>query len=227
MKQQIKENFLLVAIIFLLLLAIVCMSACGTETENLRNSGNIKWVVVTRSTLNVNINPELALTTWTTTNNDKTQVVNATLSPTANMTMSNANFAVPTMTSDLLSFGELDITALRDNNLKVCGSGNQKCTAAAIRVYTTGQSGAGFWNNTDSYSAPLNVGVGSSPTYVSTGLNSAGAAYVEQITLAGNKNVVNLSDFSPAPNILVQGDFTNAGSGSYTTTINVEFVVGM
>ena len=211
-------------------LALSLLVGCGTDRvdhQDRRTHGpqGQEWKVITRSSLKINVDPVAGLTTWTGTGNDDTQVVNATMSPSASMTMSNASFSVPTMTSDLLSFGSLNITALRDNNLKVCGTGTQKCTAAAFRVYTTGQSGAGVWHSTDGYGAPLNVAVGTG-SYSAAGLGSANADYVEQITITSGMNVVNLSNFT-YPDILVQGDFTNAGAGSYSTTINVEFVVGM
>lgn len=221
---------------WIIALLIALTVACGTDRENHRSGGTepapapqpggqTTWIVQTRATVNLTVHTVLGLTTWTSTGSDNTDVVNATMSPTATSTMSTASFSVPTMTSDLLSFGSLNLTALRDNNLKVCGTGAQKCTAAALRIYTTGQAGAGFYNSADGYGAPLNVAVGTG-SYATAGLGSANANYVEQITIAGNKNVINLSDFT-YPNILVQGDFTNAGAGSYSTTINVEFVVGL
>ncbi len=55
-----------------------------------------------------------------------------------------------------------------------------------------------------------------------TPLSQASAVTAESYTIPSNKNTVKLSDFSPAPSFLFKGDFTDAGAGSYSTTINVE-----
>lgn len=221
---------------FIVGVALAALVGCGTDYRNERTGNNPNptppsgdpWIVMSRSSTTVHVDAVLGLVTYTTTGNDSTQTVtNATMSPSASMTMSSASFSVPTLSSvSGVSFGSLNITALSDNNLKICGTGNQKCTSAALRVYTTGQAGAGFWNSVDSYGAPITAYVGTN-TPGTVGLNSANATYVETVTIGSTKNVVTLSDFSPAPNINIVGDFSNAGAGTYSATINVEFVVGL
>jgi hypothetical protein len=156
--------------------------------------------------------------------NPAAQPVTVVLAGTTTMTLSNANFSVPTMTNDLLNFGTLNITQLQTNDLKKCGNnGNQKCTKALFRIYTTSKPGAGFWNDEDAYGVPL---LASGPLgEAEVGLNQIGAHSVQQITIANNKNTISLADFSPAPAFTIQGDFYNAGAGTYTTTINVEFAL--
>src|SRR5579884_3310313 len=61
----------------------------------------------------------------------------------------------PTFTGNTLNLGQVVVSSLKDNNLKVCNpGGNTKCTQAIIRVYTTGTI-SGFVNTADSYGAPV------------------------------------------------------------------------
>lgn len=132
--------------------------------------------------------------------------------------MSDTRFSVPAVSNSLLDFGYLDLTALDDNSLKVCGlSGNTKCTQAVIRVYTTGKPGAGMWNP-DGYGQPLLA------NGLTTGLNVAGAVTVATYTIPNSKHRLTLSDFSvTAYNIA--SDFTDAGAGSYSTTVVLEYAL--
>lgn len=57
------------------------------------------------------------------------------------------------------------------------------------------------------------------------GLGAANAHMIQQIDIPANKHTILLSDFSPVPVINIRGDFINAGAGSYSTTINVEFAL--
>jgi len=154
--------------------------------------------------------------------NPGTQPVTVVLAPDASMTMSSAAFVVPPITGDVLDFGSLAITALRDNNIRVCGAGgNVKCTQALFRVYTSGVAGSSLYNSQGGYGAPLTAG----PDDAVVGLGPTGAAVVQLVTLTSNRNTVRLDDFTPAPSYQVRADFTDAGAGTYTTTINVEFAL--
>lgn len=147
-------------------------------------------------------------------------VVNA---PNAQMTVNSANFAAPTITNDSLEFGSLTITQLRDNNLKVCGSnGKQKCGLAVIRMYTTGAAGAGLYNSADSFGAPITAGMGSIRELV--GLGAVNAAIVQTYTIPANRNSIRETNFTPQPMTYnVSVDFTEAGTGTYSTTLVVEY----
>jgi hypothetical protein len=147
--------------------------------------------------------------------------VSVTVSSNVQFTIDSSGFSVPANTAvDTLNFGNIKITSLRDNNIKVCGNNhNVQCTQAVLRTYTTG-SGAGLWNSTDSYGAPLSAIFNNITSLV--GLNVANAAVMQTYTIPNNKHVVNLSDFI-APDYNFTANFSNAGVGSYSTIILIEY----
>lgn len=153
----------------------------------------------------------------------QTYPVVVALAPNSTLAISTVGFVVPTMSNSVLDFGNITVTAATTNQLKLCGTGgNQKCTKALLRVYTTVAAGAGFWN-ADGYGAPMTAGLSGSLQAV--GLGIANVVTMEQYTIPGNRNSVKTSDFSPAPVFLFSGDFTDAGTGSYTTTVNIDFAL--
>lgn len=128
------------------------------------------------------------------------------------------------MTGDTLSLGHVAVTALKDNNLNLCGTGgNKKCTIAEIRVYTTGTV-AGFVNisETPNYGVPV-FASGLNPTTPVT-LGSPGVAVQQLANIPANKHKLKLSDF-PSPSYNVTSDFSEAGSGSYKMTFVVEYAL--
>ncbi len=128
------------------------------------------------------------------------------------------------MSNALLDFGNLSISTLKDNDLNQCGErGNQHCGTAFFRIYTTGVAGAGFYNSADAYGVPMTAGLAGN--LMNIGLNAVDAAMVQSISIPSNKHVVHLFDFNPAPVFTFKGDFTNAGAGTYSTTITVEFAL--
>lgn len=130
------------------------------------------------------------------------------------------SFGSPTLTGDELDLGTIGLATIDDNSLKVCGAGgNTKCTKAIIRLYTTGTS-AGFIHSTDGYSVPVLSGGNE------IGLGAANAVIVQQVTIASNKNRLRLSDF-PAPTYPVKADMSNAGAGSYSMTLVMEYVLAL
>lgn len=145
-------------------------------------------------------------------------------------TLSQATVA-GSYTGDVLSFGNFAITGLDDNTLKKCsvsgvdsGAGTNKCTQARIRVYTaTGNLGSStgvFCNAADTYCVPLDV------NSIVVGVGSANAAYVQTLTIASNKNRLRVADFTSAQaNFPVSMDMSNAGSGTYSATLIVEYVL--
>lgn len=213
-----------------MLLGTAFVSGCGaapdlTSLNPERSSPDADGVVVKgRATFNVIVGEEsarMALASAT-----ATQPITVTVNASTTMTASNAGFAAPaTITNEVLSFGSLQITSLKDNNIKVCGTnGNQRCGKALIRMYTTGQTGAGLWNATDGYGAPILAGIeGATPGTV--GLGTAGATVLQSYTVASGKNVIQLSDFGPAQSYGVKVDFSNAGAGTYQTTLVLEYAL--
>lgn len=144
-------------------------------------------------------------------------------SPQTSITLNNSDFSPPTITPNVLNFGYLGLSSLLDNDLQVCGTnGNQKCNTALIRIYTTGVAGAGLYNSAGGYGAPLLVSQGTDTPSV-VGLGAANAVVLQTYAIPRTTNVLRLTDFSPTPLYNIQADFTNAGTGSYETTIVIEY----
>lgn len=149
-----------------------------------------------------------------------TQTISATVEASIKFVVGNSNFKAP-VASGLASYGSLDVTELRDNNLKVCGSGGKDlCTQGIIRIYTKDTPGSGLWNSVDGYGLPITSNANA------VGLNASGAFAAATATV-GAKKVLQLSDFTAAASlkIPVSVDFTNAGAGSFASTLVVEYVL--
>lgn len=142
-------------------------------------------------------------------------------------TLNIVNLVASGFTGDTLNFGNFAISGLDDNKLKVCpaageaNGGSTKCNKAKIRVYSaTGDINGVFQNTTDGYYIPLSV----SNTLVGVGV--ANAAYVQNYTIANNKNRLRVSDLTgQTSNFPVTMDFTNGGAGNYTANLIVEYVL--
>lgn len=154
-----------------------------------------------------------------------TTTVTYTNSPNTTFTLDVSSLApnfTPTFTGSTLNLGNVTVSALSDNNLKVCNpGGNTKCTTATIQVYTTG-SVAGFVNTADSYGAPVYTGTLNPTTQI--GLNTAGAVAVQTFTIGSTVHRLTLADF-PSPTYAVTSDFSNAGAGSYSMTYVVQYAL--
>ncbi|MGK5084779.1 hypothetical protein WDW37_15905 [Bdellovibrionota bacterium FG-1] len=153
------------------------------------------------------------------------QNVSVVNSPSTSMTIDASQWVIPNISMAILDFGVLALGDLKDNNLNLCGAnGTTHCGTAMIRMYTTGQAGAGMWNGVDQFGAPISAGlVGGAGA--SVGLNAAAAVVLQTATIAANKHVFKLADFAVAPKYDVKVDFTNAGAGTYATTIVIEFAL--
>jgi hypothetical protein len=150
-------------------------------------------------------------------------VVNA---PSTSMTLDSSGWVVPTIENAVVDFGYLAISALSDNNLRVCGAaGNMKCGNAQIRTYTTGRPGPGIWNDEDAYGAPISATMDPATPGAIVGLDPAGAVVLQSVAIPANMHRLKLSDFTPAPRYNYKADFTDAGAGTYTTTLVVEYVL--
>ncbi|MBI2712721.1 MAG: hypothetical protein HYX41_07710 [Bdellovibrio sp.] len=134
--------------------------------------------------------------------------------------LDSSEFVIPVVCNSMVDFGFLGLSALADNNLNLCGpKGNEHCGTAILRMYTTGTAGPGLWNEVDQFGAPLFVGNSTRPV----GLGAANAVVVQTLSIPKNKHTVKLSDFTPAPRFGVKSDFSDAGAGSYTTTLVLEY----
>lgn len=146
--------------------------------------------------------------------------ITATVAPKVTFVVATDNFVAPAPV-DLASYGSLDVTDLRDNNLDVCGpAGTAACTTAVLRIYSSGTPGAGLWNAAKAYGLPIMTG-----TNV-IGLDAAGARVVATLALA-NKVTVKLKDFTTAARfqVPVAVDFGNAAAGAYRSTLVVEYLL--
>jgi len=197
------------------------VGACGKQVNPLEGVTEDQVVVKARA--------EMVVTTDSAgrvmrANTSQNQPVTVTLGVATSMTLDNTAFVVPTITNASMDFGRLKISALTDNNLKVCGAGGTTaCGTALIRLFTTGVAGAGIFNAADNFGAPLTGALTTTPLNI--GLLVANAATMQTITIPASKKVVRLSDFTPTPSYNIKADFTNAGSGTYTTTIVVEYAL--
>ena len=223
------------------ILVLLALASCGKGTLNFKDNpkdvppvdrpGADGVVVMARASIQVQIGEDGVARIQRIISNSimpmayaAVQPVTVVLAPNTTMTMSSANFVIPAMSNEILSFGSLNITALDTNDLRKCGTGGTtKCTKALIRVYTSGVAGAGFYNAADGYGVPLLASGVIAEDVV--GFGATGAHMVQQITIAASKNRIQLSDFVPTPVVNIRGNFANAGSGTYSTTINVEFAL--
>ena len=146
---------------------------------------------------------------------------------TVGFTLNSAGLVAGSFTGDTLSFGNFAISGLDDNKLKVCpvsgeaNGGTTKCNHAKIRIYSaTGDANGVFQNTTDSYFIPLLV------SGIPVGVGVANAAYVQDYTIASNKNRLRVADLTGATaNFPVTMDFSNGGAGSYSASLIVEYVL--
>lgn len=150
-----------------------------------------------------------------------TVTVTYTNAASVNFTLNTSGIVAGGFTGDTLSLGSVALGSLSDNDLRVCGNGNQKCTQAVIRVYTTGAV-AGFVHESEEYGVPVYAGNLNPTTEV--GLGAANSVQVQVVTIANNVNRLRLSNF-PSPTYPVSADFTNGGSGAYTMNFVVEYVL--
>lgn len=118
------------------------------------------------------------------------------------------------------SFGKFSLAKLRDNNLNVCGdSKDERCQSAAIRIYTTGTPGEGYWNFEENYGLPIYTGNLNVPH-----LNE-NALFVDEIDLTGIR-VLKLEHFSDkVKNIPISIDFSDAVYGEYQTEIIIDYIL--
>lgn len=130
---------------------------------------------------------------------------------------------IPTITNGMLDLGKLTIGELFDNDLSVCGAnGKTRCTRGYIQMYTTGTPGAGIWNKDGGYGMPMYANQ-TGATRLVIGLGAANAAVVHEFSLSGVKGVLRLSDL-PSPAVYeMKTDFTDAGAGTYSTNLVVEY----
>ncbi len=138
--------------------------------------------------------------------------------------------AAPSITNAPVSFGDLKIkNDFFDNNLKICGADREsRCNKAVFRAYTLQDAGVaspgdGLWNAVAGYGAPISMkDSGGVKQLIKLGQGNAQNLYVLPIT----KNVINYGDVNAgagSPPFSIEVDFTQAGAGSYTGTLVLEY----
>lgn len=148
--------------------------------------------------------------------------------------------AYPQVSGDDLLLGNISLSALDDNSLRVCtgvGAPGNKCNRLYIRVFTLGSNisnsitGIPGFINTDS-SSPYGIDVFAGSVLTPIGFNSnqnantvTNAATVYQYTIGNSTNRVRLSDLG-AVSFPMKASLANAGSGTYEMKLVVQYALG-
>lgn len=167
----------------------------------------------------------------------QTSVGNATASVTYTLS-SGVTFTVtetlssPSLVGDNLNLGSITITGLDTRDLRICGSGSQKCNLAVIRVYTSPvlvpagfEDLSGLVNTSylqDRESAPLMVNKPALNSNV--GLGVANSTQVQTYTIPNNSNRLQLVSF-PTPVYEFSANLENSGIGVYKARITIELAL--
>lgn len=135
--------------------------------------------------------------------------------------------ANPVITNADIDLGYVQVDSLTDNDLFVCAdpvtSAAVQCGTAILRMYTIGQPGPGLWNPAQDYGVPLLAGL----TFPLTdfGVGPSNAVILQTYSIPSTEHVLQLSDFSPVPRFDINADFTNAGAGTFSTTLVFEYAL--
>jgi hypothetical protein len=210
-------------------MSLIALSACGTNINQNANDTSdtastdesAPFILKSRATLNLQTGEETSTSSPATSSSalTETQPIVVTNAASSNMSLDATSFNIPTISNALLSFGYLQLKTLLDNDIKVCGNGHQKCSKAIIRMYTAGTALAGIYNSVDNYGIPLYAG---QTTFSEVGLSATGAVTLQTFNIPNNRNTVQLADF-PNPKYNIQADFSDAGTGTFSTTLVVEY----
>jgi hypothetical protein len=202
-------------------LTALILTGCGQDEGTFHGGGNgrppLDYVTRARAEIEISIGPDRQIRFA----NPTSVPVSYVYAASATMTVDAAQL-VPALSGDTLDLGQVSITEIKDNNLKVCGGGeNTRCTQALVLIYTTGTASAGMYNSVDGYGVPIAAGLVAANAVV--GLARANAAIVQTHAIQGNKNQFREEDFSAAPVYQIESDFSNAGAGSYSTVLVIEY----
>jgi hypothetical protein len=150
------------------------------------------------------------------------QPISGTLPVAVSFKVSNSEFAPPTIINGLTSWGSLKVTELSDNSMRSCGENRRsRCTAAFIRIYTAGTAGPGLWSDDEGYGLPILTGSST------VGLGASNAAIVGRRTIEPSLRRLSLSHFTSERSLMIpiNVDFSDAGAGTYRSTLTVEYVI--
>jgi hypothetical protein len=176
------------------------MLSCGTSDDSGLTAKDLKDMIV-KSRVTIELGNSTSPSTLPNGSTSQGTSVNITNSASTFVTTDQSGFLGNPLTINqnaVTNLGNIKITEIFDNNLKVCGpSGDKKCTTAIIRVYTTGTAKAGIYSSSLDYGAPFYGGV-LNPLLglLPIGLGSENAVIAQSITIANSKHVIVKSDFS-------------------------------
>lgn len=159
---------------------------------------------------------------------------NSIITVTYNLAATNVNFGLATGNSafanaDIITIGDFDLSSLDDNNLKLCpasgesGTGNQKCSTAAIRVKLTDALGnpvGGIQSPDSEGDTPVTV---TNNTGVDTVVGST-FTILNTRSLSGINRLRNTHFVTSGP-YTIKMNTANAGTGSYSVKVVVEYVL--
>lgn len=191
-------------ILFILLLGLMSCGTYHTDKRMLPDPPSDDWVTVGQITTTVGDTSQgfdLADVTYI------AGEVNVTTEDTTGL-------LTPATESDILDFGTYGFDTIKINKLKVCGTGNEKCTAARIIVYVSSANG-GLYNSTDNYSVPMLI---NGTTEIGHLIGSANE--IASYTIPANDRKLTNSDFGTVIWPLT-ADFSNGGAGSYGASITM------
>jgi hypothetical protein len=209
------------------------LSACGVEPSYIdartpkgsliQQLRGIEWKVVGTARLSVRSLPGLgAIPVADTT-------INYTVPDAKQFDVDvSAVVPAPDEVGSTLALGTLTIDKIKVTKLKVCGVGeDEKCTIAAIRIYTTDTAGhpgvSGFVNTDEGYGVPILAGEGTATELV--GMSGAEAVLDSYSIPASDKRLTG-SDFGSMVYV-IESDMSNAGFGNYQAEITIDLVVGI
>ena len=144
----------------------------------------------------------------------------------SSLTLDSSKFKIPSVSNAPLSFGSLSLSTLLDTNLFLCGpTHNLRCNTATIRLYTTG-AGPGIFNAAEGYGMPIRFSNGTVLDGV-VGFGVENATTLQTLAIDPKRYTVRLSDFGEIAHYNFASDFTDAGAGSFATTIVFEYVLSL
>jgi len=207
-------------------LATLIVTACGSEDPSANPVSIPESNIVVRATAEMPISMGGQGRLFGRNATKKADVAIRITNPAiVSMSVDDSEIAVPEMNLNIEDFGWLEISDLRDNDLKACGpDGRTKCNRALIRMYTTGEAGAGFYNSEERYGVPI---LATLTAPLELGLSAAQAVVIQSLVIPDSKRVVRLEDFGAVPKYNIDGDFREAGAGSFSTTLVIEYALGL
>lgn len=224
------------------LLGLGVMIGCGSDTQNQRadkrtaintppNEDEViprtpsdGWIVKASHEIAINSYLDTALSLSSKSAGDHSTEISVTIPKAQQFEADASKIVFPeTIEFKVQSIGQYEITKLLDNDLDVCGEdGSSKCTEAAVRIYSKETAGDGLWNEAGAYGAPITTG---ESTILLGEDNAATLATYPIPETDRNIKLTDLTGGKKSLKIPLKVDFSLVGSGTFTTTLQVDYVV--